>query len=332
MTPPWIAQKYLHLFSGMLAKFHQSREGLWTCRCPYCGDSKKSKTKTRGYFFWKDDVLIYKCHNCGVSTTLQNMIKEYDNALYQDMIIETFGGVKETQKPIIKIDSEKIKQRLSGKLVGIKSVSDGEFLEYLNDRRIPKDKHALFLQIENLAAFAGSFDNYSDRKFPSVKCIGIPFRIGDKVSYVQCRTIEPCGMRYITFEVDGGIKLFGYNEIDSTKTVSVLEGAFDSTFVYNSVANAGAADYSNTDFLIRNGFKLRFVYDRDYEYNAQVKKQLDERIKQGHKVVIYDRQFRYKDMNEAILDGWSIETLNKYLDDRTFSGIKARIELTKIAR
>ena len=119
--------------------------------------------------------------------------------------------------------------------------------------------------------------------------------------YAVRHGIEACGIRYITFEVDGGPKIFGYNDIDKSHTVSVLEGPFDSTFVYNAVANAGAADHSNTDFLIRQGCDLRFIFDRDYETNYQVRKQLDERISQGYKVVIYDKNFQYKDINDAII-------------------------------
>ena len=331
MSHQWLIQKYLNLFSGQLQQFHKSRDGLWNCRCPYCGDSKKSKTKTRGYFFWNGDVLVYKCHNCGISTTFQSVLKDYDHTLFKEMMLEMFGS-KSDNEPIIKTDTKKIKNRLSGKLVGIKPVSGGLFEEYLTNRHIPQEKQSLFLEIESLSNFAKLFEQYKDKKFPDVKCIGIPFHIDDKISFVQCRTIEECGMRYITFEVDGGPKIFGYNNIDKSKTASVLEGPFDSTFVYNAVANAGAADHSNTDFLIQQGCDLRFIFDRDYETNPQVRKQLDERISQGYKVVIYDKNFQYKDINDAIIGGWDIGLLNSYLDKRTFKGLKAKIELSRIAR
>lgn len=331
MSSQWIVQKYLNLFSSQLQQFHKSREGLWNCRCPYCGDSKKNNSKTRGYFFWNSDVLVYKCHNCGISTTFQSVLKDYNHALFKEMMIEMFGK-KSDNNPIIKTNTKKINERLSGKLVGIKHVTSGIFEEYLSSRRIPQEKHSMFLEIDSLSKFAKLFNRYKDKKFPDVKCIGIPFRIGNNTSFVQCRTIEACGIRYITFEVDGGPKIFGYNDIDKSQTVSVLEGPFDSTFVYNAVANAGAADHSNTDFLIRQGCDLRFIFDRDYETNYQVRKQLDERISQGYKVVIYDKNFQYKDINDAIIDGWSIEVVNSYLDKRTFKGLKAKIELTKIAR
>ena len=325
MSHQWLYQKYLHLFSSRLERFHTAREGLWRCRCPYCGDSKKSKTKTRGYFFWNGDVLVYKCHNCGVSTTFQSVLKDFDYALFREMMLEMFG--KQESEPIAKTDSKKIQKRLSSKLIGYKRVSDGIYADYLSSRMIPEEQHSRFIAIPSLIKFASLFDQYKDKKFPDVACIGIPFEINDSTSFVQCRTIEPCGIRYITFEVDGGAKLFGYNSIDKSKTVSVLEGPFDSLFVDNAVANAGAADHSNTAMLLSQGIDVRFIYDKDYESNSQVRKQLQERIDQGHKVVIYDKAFSFKDINDAIVAGWPRDTLNHYLDSRTFKGLKAKLQL-----
>ena len=39
-------------------------------RCLYCGDSQKNKHKARGYHFVVEQSFIFKCHNCGMGTTL----------------------------------------------------------------------------------------------------------------------------------------------------------------------------------------------------------------------------------------------------------------------
>ena len=41
----------------------------------YCGDSQKNKYKSRGYHFVKEQSFIYKCHNCGKTTSSVNFIK-----------------------------------------------------------------------------------------------------------------------------------------------------------------------------------------------------------------------------------------------------------------
>ena len=65
----YIDQKYLLLVSSQLKLFKKKNDGLYNFRCPYCGDSKKSQTKARGFMFRKENSMIYKCHNCGVGAS-----------------------------------------------------------------------------------------------------------------------------------------------------------------------------------------------------------------------------------------------------------------------
>ena len=66
----YIDIKYLSLISPQLQQFKKKSDFLWNFRCPYCGDSQKSRTKARGFVYRKKNDLFYKCHNCGVGTTL----------------------------------------------------------------------------------------------------------------------------------------------------------------------------------------------------------------------------------------------------------------------
>ena len=47
----YIDKKYVNMLSSSLEKFKWKKNNLATCRCFKCGDSKKNKSKTRGYFF-----------------------------------------------------------------------------------------------------------------------------------------------------------------------------------------------------------------------------------------------------------------------------------------
>ena len=44
-----VDSKYIGLVSPRLQKFKKVKNNLFNFRCPICGDSKKNKTKTRGY-------------------------------------------------------------------------------------------------------------------------------------------------------------------------------------------------------------------------------------------------------------------------------------------
>src|SRR5690606_3039446 len=81
-----------------LERFKQKGDYLWNFRSPCCGDSKKSKSKARGYFYRKKDQIFYRCHNCGSGLSLGTFIKTLDPYLYQQYKLETFSEAP--QKPV----------------------------------------------------------------------------------------------------------------------------------------------------------------------------------------------------------------------------------------
>ena len=90
----YIDVKYINLLSPRLEKFKKVKPNLYNCRCPLCGDSKRNKTKARGYFYQIKNNTNYKCHNCGVNISLSNMLKEVDPVMQKEYVFEKF---KETE-------------------------------------------------------------------------------------------------------------------------------------------------------------------------------------------------------------------------------------------
>ena len=95
----YIDVKYLNLISSQLPLFKKKNDYTWNFRCPYCGDSQKSRTKARGYVFRKKNDLFFKCHNCGVGATLGNLIKHVDSKTYKDYIFERYRSGVKTNNP-----------------------------------------------------------------------------------------------------------------------------------------------------------------------------------------------------------------------------------------
>ena len=56
----YLDKKFINMVSPQLEKFSWKKDNLAACRCPICGDSKKNKNKTRGYFYVKGNDFFYK--------------------------------------------------------------------------------------------------------------------------------------------------------------------------------------------------------------------------------------------------------------------------------
>ena len=85
-----VDSKYVGLVSSRLLKFKRVKADLYNFRCPICGDSKKSKSKTRGYFYAINSNVNFRCHNCGASMSFNNFLKQIDPTLQKQYAMEKF--------------------------------------------------------------------------------------------------------------------------------------------------------------------------------------------------------------------------------------------------
>ena len=180
----YIDVKYLNLISSMLPLFKKKGDNLWNFRCPYCGDSQKSRTKARGFVYRKKNDLFFKCHNCGAGATLANLIKHVDSKTYDDYILERYrdGGTvtrSPVPKPEFKFDAPVFKKDIFKSLRSISELADTHPARRLVEkRRIPKQ----FLS--NDLYLCDSFYKFTNtlikNKFPSLSGdhprLMIPFR------------------------------------------------------------------------------------------------------------------------------------------------------------
>ena len=86
----FIDRTFLLRASPKLQRFTQKKTDLYNFRCPLCGDSQKNKTKCRGFVYRKKDDYFYMCHNCSVSTTFYNFLKQVDESLLKEYQLERY--------------------------------------------------------------------------------------------------------------------------------------------------------------------------------------------------------------------------------------------------
>jgi transcription elongation factor Elf1 len=328
----YIDTKYLNIISSQLQQFKKKGDNLWNFRCPYCGDSKKSRTKARGFVFRKKNDLFFKCHNCGVGASLGNMIKTLDSRTYKDYIMERYKkGVETHSSPQPEFHFNAPVFRKKGILKGLKSIQDlpkeHPARRIVEKRRLPPESLSDLYLCESFFKFTNSI---IPKKFPSLDGdhprLLIPFRDenGEVFAY-QGRAFGNEQPKYITIKIDADRdKIFGLDKVDRSKPIYVVEGPLDSLFLDNCIAVAGA-DFSNMEG------DLTVIYDNEPR-NKEINKQIEKTINQGKSVCMWPDNMKCKDINDMIIDGYSKEQIQEIITNNTFSGVAAKLRFAEWRR
>jgi len=328
----YIDTKYLNIISPYLQQFKKKGDNLWNFRCPYCGDSQKSRTKARGFVFRKKNDLFYKCHNCGVGASLGNLIKTVDSKTYKDYIFERYKKGVETHsspQPEFKFNAPVFRKK--GILEGLQSIKnlpdDHPAKQIVEKRKLPLESLSDLYLCESFFKFTNSI---IPKKFPSLDGdhprLIIPFRDeGGEVFAYQGRAFGRENPKYITIKIDEERdKIFGLDKLDKDKPIFVVEGPLDSLFLDNCIAVAGA------DFSGVKG-DLTVIYDNEPR-NKEINKQIEKTIDQGKSVCLWPDQMKEKDINDMIIAGYSKQELQEIITDNTFSGASAKLRFAEWRR
>jgi hypothetical protein len=332
----YIDIKYLNLISPQLQMFKKKGDALWNFRCPYCGDSKKNKTKSRGFVYRKKNDLFFKCHNCSVGATLGNLIKYVDSKTHKDYIMERYkSGVKTNNpEPEFKFDAPVFKKK--SVLKGLLSISELEeehpARKIVNKRKLPISSLRDIYLCESFYKFTNTL---IPNKFPSLDGdhprLLIPFRDeqGEIFAY-QGRAFGDEQPKYITIKLKDEDKIFGLDRVTKDKHIYVVEGPLDSLFIDNCIA-VGGADFdrpvSIEGRLISNG-EVTVIFDNEPR-NKEINKQIEKTINHGRRIVIWPDSMRHKDINDMIIAGYTKEQVQEIITDNTFCGAAAKLRFAE---
>ena len=319
---------YANLASARLEKFKQVRKGVYTFRCPYCGDSQKYKNKTRGYFFSMKSGLVFKCHNCGVGRSFGNFLKDNCQDLYDEYVIERYksgltGKGRNVADPEFNFKAPKFVKKETN-IPNIKSLNTlHPAKKYLVDRGIPEDKLGCLYYAENFCAWTNEQKpTFTDIKKDHPRII-IPLIDTDGEWFgFQGRALNPKDkLRYITVMLDESKpKVYGLNRINVNQTIYITEGPFDSFFIENSVAMCGA----DVNLRTYNWSDCVYVYDNEPR-NTEIINRISNAIDRGDKVVIWPN-VPEKDINDMFLARRNVKSL---IELNTYQGLEAKVKLTE---
>ena len=323
----YIDIKYVNIISPFLQQFKKKGDFLWNFRCPYCGDSQKSRTKARGFVYRKKNDLFYKCHNCGVGTTLGKLIEFLDSKTYNDYILERYKKGVKTNNPEPEFKFDEPIFRKKGVLKNLKSISelstDHPARKIIEERFIPFESFSDLYLCESFYKFTNTL---IPNKFPSLDGdhprLLIPFRDeqGEVFAY-QGRAFGKEKPKYITIKLEERDKIFGLDRVDKSKHVYVVEGPLDSLFIDNCIAVAGAdVPQMDCDFTV--------IFDNEPR-NKELLKQIDKEIKKGHRVVLWPDQMNLKDINDMIIHGYTKSQIQEIIAENTFCGAAAQLKFSE---
>ena len=322
----FVDTKYIGLVSVRLQKFSKKKEGLYAFRCPYCGDSQKNKNKTRGYIYAFKNDHNYKCHNCGVSKSFTNFLKDQDTMLHDQYVMERYkSGLsgKATSAPIPVIPSSK--PNFTKKDFDLERISElnksHPARTYLEKRKIPDRCLRELYYCDNFKQWTNDQKyTFSDVSNDEPRII-IPLKKDRTIFGFQGRSLSPKNkLRYITIMLDDEApKIYGLDKINKSKPIYIVEGPFDSLFLENSVAMAG----SDLDPRTFGWSDYIWVYDNEPR-NREIINRIESTIDRGDKVVIWPSGIDDKDINDMFNSGIDPQSV---IESNIYQGLEAKLKL-----
>ena len=313
-----IDSKYIGLVSSRLQKFKRIKADLYNFRCPICGDSQKNKNKTRGYIYSVKNNTNFKCHNCGVSLSFNNFLKEIDLTLHKQYTLEKFKEGHTGKNFVVEEPKFEFAKPVFKKKLNLPKASEVLVAkEYLEKRKLNPEKFY----------FADKFKEWTNTQKETFSTIGkdesriiIPmYDMDSNLIGFQGRSLGFSSNKYITVMLsDNAPKIYGLEKVDSSKSIYIVEGPFDSTFVENAIAMCG----SDVDIRSFNWSNYIYVFDNEPR-NREIVNRISKTINRGDKVIIWPSSIQQKDINDMVLAGLNVMDV---LKSNTYSGLEAKIK------
>ncbi len=305
-------------------------------RCPYCGDSQKNQYKARGYHFVVEQNFVYKCHNCGKSTSSVHFLKDNFPDIHKEYLKEYLQekGVKKTKQKMPSSNDFKFtpkKEILNMSEENLRAVCFRAWdkivaRQYLQDRKIPDSIIKTLWYVDRAEALCHLHKKYHDRVLGNDPRVVFPFYAenGELIG-LSGRAINNASLRYLTMRfVDDVPLIYNINNVDKSKTIYVTEGPIDSLFLPNSIA-VGGSDFKKIQNLKQNAI---IIYDNEPR-NTVILDKIEEVIDEGYAVCIWNdkRVEGLKDINDMIMNGITVEQIVEIIDSCTYSGLSAKLKL-----
>jgi len=299
----WMLDKILEYLPSGYKRTHRDI----VCRCPLCGDSRKSKTKMRGHYYIQSQT--FHCFNCSSSVSALTLLKHLSGEDYQSLkrqyIKESYSS-KSKQK---KADKQ---PTVLDELKDVESIIPASWYNPLSESaKSYLDNRMIFD-----APFIGDTSFYSCFDKNNLEYILIPWKFKDVDVYYQINDFMKHGERKYIFPYNKTKMIFGLDNIDrSFKYIICFEGVYDSLFVKNGIAIGGKSITNNQRILLKSLFphhKIVMALDNDVAGKEAALKQIDE----DPSLCFFNWAKKYpnvKDINDLVIN---MNRVDLFVDDK----------------
>ena len=325
----YIDLKFITNISSRLGQFKKKTDYLFNFRCPHCGDSQKSKTKARAYFYRVKNDMFFKCHNCGNGQNLANFIKFIDQQMYSQYLLERYKkSAPATPKPKFDFKPTMFKETtILDDLIKVSELPENHpVLNYVNKRMIPKKYHSILYLCDKFMTLVNKVKPNTYKVTKDQPRLIIPFfDTTGKLFAFQGRAFGKEQPKYITIKLDENKqKVYGLERINFTQKVKIVEGPIDSLFLDNCLAAAGA-DLSLNNKISNE--KVLYIFDNEPR-NKEIVNRMYKVIEKNYNIVIWPDDIQLKDVNDMIMNGTSPSEVEDIISKNTYNKLAALTKLT----
>ena len=319
----YIDLKYIMMLSPRLDKFKRVRDNLFNFRCPYCGDSQKSRSKARGYFYRKKNDFFYRCHNCAKGTTFGKVLEYIDPETYKQYVMERWrGSAPNTKEPEFNFTAPKFKKK-DPKLESLTPINklntDHPARQFVESRQIPEEFYSDLYLCSKFFEWA-KIGTKVPRRQEHPRLV-IPFRDETgEVFAAQGRAFGKETPKYLTVKFQDKPKIFGLDRADLSRKIHVVEGPIDSLFVDNCLA-MGGADFGSLPE------DATIILDNEPR-SREIIKRMENLIENNYELVIWPDSIPHKDINDMILAGKTSNDVQELIKQNTYKGLQATARLS----
>ena len=323
----YIDLKFINDVSGRLSQFKKKSDYLYNFRCPHCGDSQKSKTKARAYFYRVKNDMFFKCHNCGEGQSLANFIKFIDPKLYENYLLERYKtSAPNTKKPVFTDFKPKFEEKnILENYKKISELNNHPAQKYLKDRKIPEEHFDKFYLVNKFYELVKKVKTDIVIKNDHPRLV-IPFYDTDgKLFAFQGRAFGNEQPKYVTIKLDENKrKIYGLERVNLASHINIVEGPIDSLFVDNCLAMGGADMF----FDRVSPDKVTYIFDNEPR-NKEIVKRMYDVIEKDYNLVVWPEILnKHKDINDMIIAGIDKTKLDEIISTNTCSKLEALTRLT----